>query len=64
MLPWTRNRRGVLGGGVAPLGVLAEEVKRRGGSLSPRWKCPVYAGDFGKRFIRRDNSHIVPRQPL
>lgn len=39
------------GGGEASL---RGSAKRRGGSLTPSWKCPVSLDDLGKEFLRRD----------
>jgi hypothetical protein len=33
---------------------LRGSAKRRGGSLTPPWKCPVYREDFSREFARRD----------
>jgi len=45
------------GDGVVPL---RGSAKRRGGSLTPPWKCPVHAEDFGKEFTRRDTRMRSP----
>ncbi len=37
-----------------PSGGQWSETKRRGGSLTPPWKCPVHTQDLGKELTRRD----------
>jgi len=47
--------RGSLRGAASfPSGGQRSPAKRRGGSWTPSWKCPVQAEDFGKKFTRRD----------